>query len=126
METNEIDRLIDQEVVKHDKQISGKPSRPTIDAKDITEELEHSFREALEGIDDPDSGKALMRIHTGNPINVKKMRKEIGLTQTRLADLVGVNLSTIQHWEHGSRQPKSASKIVLEAIAAAARKKKEE
>lgn len=37
--------------------------------------------------------------------NLKKMRKNKGLTQKTLAEKLGVALSTVAMWETGSRQP---------------------
>lgn len=35
---------------------------------------------------------------------IKEKRKKLGLTQQELADLVGVNIRTIQRWEKESQQ----------------------
>ena len=36
---------------------------------------------------------------------LKKLRKDRGLTQTQLADALNVSQSTIASWENGTRQP---------------------
>ena len=39
--------------------------------------------------------------------NLRKLRKSAGLSQTQLADLVGVSLLTLFRWEKGDRQPRA-------------------
>lgn len=55
--------------------------------------------------------------------NVGERRKALGLTQERLAELVGVDRTTCVHWESGRRQPEGAVaerlELVLRALEAA-------
>ncbi|GBR73184.1 hypothetical protein NO1_0611 [Candidatus Termititenax aidoneus] len=51
--------------------------------------------------------------------NVKKFRKQSGMTQERLADTVGISLRYVQSIEDGSRIP---TILMLAKIAAALRK----
>ena len=37
--------------------------------------------------------------------NIIAARKQAGLTQTKLAELVGVSPRTVQRWESGEREP---------------------
>jgi transcriptional regulator with XRE-family HTH domain len=56
---------------------------------------------------------------SGNPIfgrNLKKHRKERGLTQTDLGDKIGVSKGCISNWERGYRDP-SYSEIFVVADA---------
>lgn len=39
--------------------------------------------------------------------NIKELRKKVGLTQTALAEAVGVDIKTIQNWEAGRAIPKT-------------------
>jgi transcriptional regulator with XRE-family HTH domain len=51
------------------------------------------------------------------PANIARLRKSRGLkTQKALADRVGVDPSTVWHWENGSRSPSAAQ---IPALAAA-------
>ena len=50
-------------------------------------------------------------------INVKKLRTRLNLTQTALADLVGVNQSTIARIENDGRPPSKPVLKLLEQIA---------
>ena len=46
------------------------------------------------------------------PEHLKAARKEKGLTQTQVAEHLGVNQSTIASWEIGRRQPRTAQDCV--------------
>lgn len=56
-------------------------------------------------------------------MDIAKRRKALGLTQERLAELVGVDRTTCVHWESGRRQPEGAVaerlELVLRALEAA-------
>ena len=42
------------------------------------------------------------------PLDVRSIRHELELSQSSLADLLGVSVRTVQSWEQGWRQPGSA------------------
>jgi len=46
--------------------------------------------------------------------NIKKLRKERGLTQTELAQLTGLSMSAIRSYENGLREPNSKAMVALE------------
>jgi len=48
-----------------------------------------------------------------NSIDVKKIRKKVGLTQDKFAVMMGIPLSTYQKWEQGSRKPTGAAAALL-------------
>lgn len=50
-------------------------------------------------------------------IDVKQIRTDMGITQKELADLAGVNLSTVWRWENGS-PPRGPALRFLENLAA--------
>lgn len=41
-------------------------------------------------------------------LHIKKWRKQAGLTQEKLADLVNVHLNTLSRWESGQREPRAS------------------
>lgn len=53
---------------------------------------------------------------TMDDIDVKQIRADRGLTQKELADLVGVNLSTVWRWENG-QPPKGTARALLAQMA---------
>lgn len=46
-------------------------------------------------------------------MTIQELREEHGWSQTQLADLVGVSLKTVNHWERGLLQPDDEQLRVL-------------
>ncbi len=44
-------------------------------------------------------------------------RKEVGLSQSAFADLIGVSYRTVQDWEQGRREPTGAARTLLKVAA---------
>ena len=53
-----------------------------------------------------------------NALDIKKIRKKLGLTQKQLAEMIGVDPKTIQNWEYGKNIPQSKSLILGELMGA--------
>jgi DNA-binding transcriptional regulator YiaG len=51
-------------------------------------------------------------------IDVKQIRADRGITQRELADMIGVNLSTVWRWENG-QPPRGAALRLLESLSSA-------
>jgi len=51
-------------------------------------------------------------------IDVKTLRNRLGLTQTALADRLGVDQSLISKWENGERTPDGPALILLRQMEA--------
>lgn len=45
-------------------------------------------------------------------LELKELRKKLGLTQVQMAELVGVDVKTIQNWESGRKIPKTKDGIL--------------
>lgn len=45
-------------------------------------------------------------------LELKELRRKLGLTQVQLAEIVGVDVKTIQNWEAGRRIPKTKDGIL--------------
>lgn len=50
--------------------------------------------------------------------NLKQLRKEACLTQTQLAEKLGVSFKTLSHWEGGYTEPNLAMLVKLKEILA--------
>ena len=48
--------------------------------------------------------------------DVKAIRENIGFSQSKFADLIGVNLRTIQNWEQGHRSTTGPAKVLLRLV----------
>ncbi len=79
----------------------------SIKRRDIGAEILQGIREIKRG----EYGRVI------NVPDVAKTREKTGLTQSRLAELLGVSVRTLQDWEQGRRAPSGAARTLL-AIAA--------
>ena len=56
--------------------------------------------------------------HTIPEPDVKRIREQIGFSQSKFATLIGVSIRTIQNWEQGHRRPTGAAKVLLRLVQA--------
>lgn len=63
-------------------------------------------------------GKALhgCKVHIPDEIDVKRIRKKMGMSQSAFADHFGLKLDTVQDWEQGRRVPDGAARAFLMVI----------
>ncbi|EEI9213674.1 DNA-binding transcriptional regulator [Salmonella enterica] len=50
-------------------------------------------------------------------IKIKEIRQASGLSQSKFAELISVNVDTLRNWEQGRRSPTGPAKALLRAIA---------
>jgi putative transcriptional regulator len=60
-------------------------------------------------------GKAV--VHEFSPVDVKKIRAQIGMTQNEFASAFGISVSTLRHWERGDRSPHGPALVLLNVVA---------
>ena len=79
------------------------------------------FEELLESVK---QGAAIMkgkmkpsRSMTFPESEVKKIRDQYGLSQTKFASLMGISVATLQNWEQGRRKPEGPSLVLLRVVA---------
>ena len=51
-----------------------------------------------------------------NKPNVQSIRKKIGFSQQKFAELIGVSKRTLQNWEQGAREPTGSAKVLLKLV----------
>jgi putative transcriptional regulator len=51
-----------------------------------------------------------------NP-DVKAIREQYGLTQSKFAKLLGISIATLRNWEQGRRRPEGPARILLSVAA---------
>jgi putative transcriptional regulator len=44
-------------------------------------------------------------------------RRKLGLSQAEFARLLGISVRTLHHWEHGTRKPTGAARVLLRVAA---------
>jgi putative transcriptional regulator len=45
--------------------------------------------------------------------DVAAIRRHLGLTQQKFADLLGISPATLRNWEQGRRKPEGAARVLL-------------
>jgi putative transcriptional regulator len=45
--------------------------------------------------------------------NVLAIRRHLGLTQQKFAELLGISPATLRNWEQGRRRPEGAARVLL-------------
>lgn len=53
------------------------------------------------------------RVFTFNPLVVTNVRKKLGVSQIRFAQIIGVSVDTLQNWEQGRRKPEGPALALL-------------
>ncbi len=81
----------------------------------LGDELIRSMQEAVaitRGEADPKS----YRVHIPARIDVKAIRRRLGLTQAAFAERFGFSIKNIRNWEQGARQPEGSARAYLLVI----------
>ena len=53
------------------------------------------------------------RVFRYDPVDIKSIRKRLGLSQSKFALLIGVSVNTLQNWEQGRREPAGPARALL-------------
>jgi putative transcriptional regulator len=57
------------------------------------------------------------RVFEFTPVDVKKIRANLGKSQSEFARMIGVSIATLQNWEQGRRQPDGPARALLRVAA---------
>ena len=85
-------------------------SKPSI-ADSIRRGLEQAVLYAESGAD-----TRLYRVHIPETLDVRAIRRRIGMTQHQFALSFGFNITTLRHWEQGRRTPEGPTRAYLLVI----------
>ena len=55
-------------------------------------------------------------VHEFSPIDVKLLRKNIGMSQNEFTAAFGISVSTLRHWERGDRRPQGPALVLLNVV----------
>lgn len=61
-------------------------------------------------------GTVVHEIFIPDEIDVKDIRKNLGMSQTDFAKVFGISSSNIRHWEQGDRKPSGLARTLLALI----------
>ena len=81
--------------------------------KELFSELVESIEEA--GKIRSGSAKA-SRVFKYRPVDIKRIRRRLDISQTQFALMIGVSKSTLQNWEQGRREPEGPAKALLRIV----------
>lgn len=56
-------------------------------------------------------------VHEFGPVDVKKIRAKVGMSQNEFASAFGISVSTLRHWERGDRTPHGPALVLLNVVA---------
>ena len=57
-----------------------------------------------------------VKVHIPESIDVRRIRKKAGMSQSEFAEHFGVSVRTVQDWEQGRRVPQGAARAFLVVI----------
>jgi putative transcriptional regulator len=81
---------------------------------DAFSSIKRGLSEAIE-FSDGKIKKAI--VHELDPIDVKKIRANVGMSQSEFASAFGISVSTLRHWERGDRTPRGPALVLLNVVA---------
>jgi putative transcriptional regulator len=55
-------------------------------------------------------------VHVPESVDVKAIRRRLGLSQRRFAERFGLKIDAVQNWEQGRRRPEGAARAFLRVI----------
>jgi len=82
--------------------------------KALFEELLESVREGAEVLR---GGRKPSRTSVVGEPDVRRVRDEFGLSQTKFAALMGISVGTLRNWEQGRRVPEGSARVLLRVVA---------
>lgn len=57
-----------------------------------------------------------VKVFKPKPVNIKKLRQKLSMTQEVFASSFGISLGTLRHWERGDRKPKGPALVLLNVV----------
>lgn len=63
-----------------------------------------------------EADEGTFRVHVPATVDVKAIRKKLGMTQQEFAARFGFSVNTLRHWEQGKRQPEGPTRAYLLVI----------
>lgn len=80
---------------------------------DVFESIKTGLTEAIEFANNKNIQAV---VHELTSIDVKEIRKNVGMTQMEFATAFGISLSTLRHWERGDRKPSGPALVLLNIV----------
>ena len=71
----------------------------------------------IEAIDFSEGKRKKAVVHEFGPIDVKKIRANVNMSQNEFASAFGISVNTLRHWERGDRSPQGPALVLLNVVA---------
>jgi len=85
--------------------------------------MSKTFDSIKQGLDEAlefsESKKTKAVVHKFEPVDVKNIRAQVGMSQNEFASAFGISVSTLRHWERGDRKPQGPALVLLNVVAKA-------
>ena len=81
-----------------------------------------AFGKIMQGIEeartylDGTADKRRYRIHVPEKVDVKRIRRRLGVSQETFARTYGFAISAVRDWEQGRRRPERSARILLKIV----------
>jgi len=83
----------------------------------MKEELFSQLKESIEEAGKIRKGLAKpSRVFRYRPVDIKRIRNRLHVSQNQFALMIGVSKSTLQNWEQGRREPEGPAKALLRVV----------
>ena len=56
------------------------------------------------------------RVFRYRPVDIKRIRSRLNVSQAQFALMIGVSKATLQNWEQGRREPEGPAKALLRVV----------
>jgi putative transcriptional regulator len=56
------------------------------------------------------------RVFRYRPVDIKRIRNRLNVSQAQFSLMIGVSKSTLQNWEQGRREPEGPAKALLRVV----------
>ena len=85
------------------------------DARTIGQEVIASLKEAIEWTGGKNSHSLVTKVRIP-VVDVRRVRRRLGLTQTAFAAKFGFQAATVRNWEQGRTRPEGPARVLLAVI----------
>jgi putative transcriptional regulator len=79
-----------------------------------------AFEQMMKGLDEVEfylaGASRGFKVHVPDEVDVKAIRKRLGLTQARFSEAFGFSLDSVKNWESKRRTPEASARVLLIVI----------
>ena len=79
----------------------------------IADEIKEGLREVLADVRGERTG---IRLHSPKPVDVIKIRDELGMSRQEFCSHFGFSVTSLRRWENGEIQPKGSALVLLNVM----------